>query len=308
MELNQLNAFVKVVETGSFTRAAAQMGTQKAYLSRVVSQLEQQLGVRLLERSTRALSVTEVGRDLYERAVAILSAVEDTERMAQAVHGEPRGTLKLSCGSEFGMIAVSAWIGSYLARYPKMTVEADFSNRLIDLVHEGFDLAIRVGPLPDSRLAARPLGELQYGLFAAPTYLSRAGTPHHPAELEGHPLIVFSGGRQQQGWELSCEQKQVHVPHHHVRLRVNNSFCARDAAIEGLGIVKLPLVLGTSAEIANQLQRLLPDWRLRSAPVHAVFASARYLTPKVRSFIDHALMASANTGVAESAIGRQFGP
>jgi len=289
MDFNQLRSFVAVVQTGSFTRAAAQLGTQKAYLSRVVSQLERELTVRLLERSTRALSLTEVGRDFYERAVAILGALGEAERMAQQVQGVPRGTLKVSCGTEFGMLAVGSWIGSYLARYPDVQVDADFSNRLIDLIHEGFDLAIRLGSLPDSRLSARPLGALEYGLFAAPTHLQRLGVPQHPADLEGHPLIVFSGGRRVQGWDVTLGDQQLLVPHRAVRLRVNNSFSARDAAVQGLGIVKLPLLLAAPAVTGRQLLRLLPQWKLPSVPVHAVYASARYLTPKVRSFIDHAV-------------------
>jgi DNA-binding transcriptional LysR family regulator len=147
MDVNALAVFVKVVQTGSFTRAAAAMGTQKARLSRVVAQLE--------------------------RAIGILGAVDDVERVAQRMHAEPRGVLKLTCGVEFGMIAVSRWIDTYLRRYPQVSIGADFTSRIIDIVHEGFDLAIRVGELPDSRLAARRIGELQYGLFASAAYVAR---------------------------------------------------------------------------------------------------------------------------------------
>jgi LysR family transcriptional regulator for bpeEF and oprC len=148
METSELTAFVKVVQSGSFTRAAESMGTQKAYLSRVVTQLEQKLGVRLLERTTRSLSLTEAGREIFERAVGILGAMEDVERVAQQTLAEPRGTLRLTCGVEFGMIAVSRWISDYLARYPLVNVESDFTGRIVDIVHEGFDLAIRIGGPP----------------------------------------------------------------------------------------------------------------------------------------------------------------
>ena len=193
MDIHELNMLVKVVQAGSFTGAALAMNTQKAHVSRVVSGLESKLGVRLLERSTRSLSLTEVGRDLYERAVGILGAVEEAERAAQATLAEPRGLLKLSCGAEFGQIAAQRWVHGYLARYPQVSVEADFTSRLIDLVHEGFDLAIRVGTLPDSSLAARRLGELRYGLYASPGYLARQGSPQAPGELLQHALLAQLG-------------------------------------------------------------------------------------------------------------------
>lgn len=290
MDLPALQAFVKVVQTGSFTRAAAALGSQKAHLSRVVGQLEKSLGVRLLERTTRALSLTEVGREFYERAVGILAAVDDAERAVQNAQGEPRGTLRLTCGVEFGMIAISSWIGRYLLRYPQVRVDADFTGRLVDLVHEGFDLAIRVGPLADSTLAARRLGELAYGLFAAPDYLVRRGEPAHPADLATHAGLVFAAGSHQASWSLAragTTERVELTP----RLRANNVFAVRDAAIDGLGVAQLPRIVAAAAVQAGQLRPLLADWAPPSAPVHAVFASARYLTPKVRAFIDLAVEA-----------------
>lgn len=290
MELQELSAFVKVVQTGSFTRAADSLGTQKAQLSRSISQLETKLGVRLLERTTRSLSLTEVGREMFERAVGILGAVDDAQRAAQKTQAEPRGTLKLTCGVEFGMISVSRWIAEYLQRYSLVQVQADFTGRLVDLVHEGFDLAIRVGNLPDSSLAARKLGDLQYGLFASPDYLARRGVPVSPAELVNHDRLAFSGGVQPQFWRLSdgLEEVKVDVA---PRLRINNSFAVRDAVEVGLGIAQLPLVVVQSQLERGSLVPVLPGWIPPSVPVHALFPSARYLTPKVRAFIDHAAQA-----------------
>src|SRR5512137_538664 len=232
MELSALTALVKVVQAGSFTRAAEAMHTQKAHLSRVITHLERELGVRLLERTTRSLSLTEVGREIFERAVGILGAVEDAERVAQRMLAEPRGVLKLTCGVEFGMIAVSRWIDAYLQRYPQVSVEADFTGRVIDIVHEGFDMAIRVGELPDSRLAARRLGELHYALFASPDYLALHGIPVSPDELARHQLLVFTAVSHRAGWRLArgSESRRIEVQ---ARLRVNNSFAVRDAAIRG---------------------------------------------------------------------------
>jgi len=285
MDLPSLQAFVKVVQTGSFTRAATALGTQKAHVSRVITQLEKGLGVRLLERTTRSLSLTEIGREFFERSVGILASVDDAQRAVQKAQGEPRGVLRLTCGIEFGMIAVSGWISTYLARYPQARVDADFTGRLVDIVHEGFDLAIRVGPLADSTLAARKLGELQYGLFASTEYLARRGEPDHPDDLSTHDLLAFAGGSHHTTWTLrqGAESARVDAT---PRMKANNVFAVRDAAIAGLGIVQLPLIVAAPATESGRLTAVLPRWTPPSVPVHAVFASARYLTPKVRHFID----------------------
>ena len=285
MDLPTLRAFVKVVQAGSFTRAADALNTEKAHLSRVITRLEKSLGVRLLERTTRSLSLTEIGRELFERSVGILAAVDDAERAVQQAQGEPRGVLKLTCGVEFGMLAVSGWISDYLREYPQVRVEADYTGRVLDIIHEGFDLAIRVGPLADSTLAARKLGELQYGLYASVGYLGRHGSPAHPQELPQHACLAFSGGRHHSHWALA--DGAVHCPvEFDPRLRANNVFAVRDAAIAGLGIALLPRIVAARPVRDGTLVHVLAAWSPASVPVHAVFASARYLTPKVRAFIE----------------------
>lgn len=307
MELASLRAFVKVVQTGSFTRAAEALNTQKAYLSRVVTQMEKELGARLLERTTRSLSLTEIGREFFERAVGILASVEDAERAVQKAQGEPRGVLKLTCGIEFGMLAVSGWIRAYLERYPQVRVEADFTGRLVDIVHEGFDLAIRVGPLADSTLTARKLGELRYGLYAAPGYLARRTAPAQPADLGNHETLAFSGGSHQATWTLSRGQESERGTVQ-PRLKANNVFAVRDAAVAGLGIAQLPVLVADAAVQAGQLRAVLTDWSLPTVPVHAVFASARYLTPKVRAFIDLAFGAMRTSRALEMSARRATEP
>ena len=290
MDLPSLQAFVKVVQTGSFTRAADALNTHKAHLSRVLTQLERELGVRLLERTTRALSLTEVGREFFERALGILASVDDAQRVVQRALGEPRGALRLTCGVEFGLIAVSGWIDRYLQLHPQAQVDADFTGRIVDIVHEGFDLAIRVGPLADSTLAARKLGELSYGLFAAPGYLARRGPPADPSELALHDTLAFAGGSHQATWTLKRDDRTERVVLR-PRLRANNVLAVRDAAVAGLGVTQLPRVVAGPAMRAGQLHAVLPAWSPPAVPVHAVFASARYLTPKVRAFIDLAVEA-----------------
>lgn len=293
MELSHLDTFVKVVQTGSFTRAAEQLRSQKAHVSRVVSQLEADLGVRLLARTTRSLSLTEVGREFFERAVGILGAAEDARRAVQQVHGEPRGTLRLTCGVEFGMVAVNRWVRDYLIRSPGVNVDLEMTGRVVDIVHEGFDLAVRVGTLADSTLAARKLGDLHYGLFAAPSYLRRQPSPAVPQDLAQHALIRFSGARSRLVWTFSrgADIQRIEPA---ARLNVNNSFAVRDAAVEGLGIGQLPWLLAAPMVANGTLEPVLANWQLPSAPVHAVFASARYLTPKVRAFVDLAAASFAD--------------
>ncbi len=290
MDLAALQAFVKVVQTGSFTRAADALHTQKARLSRVVSQLERELSVRLLERSTRALSLTEAGREFFERAHAILASVDDARQAMQRIRGEPQGTLRLTCGVEFGLMAVSGWIADYLMQHPQVQVEADFTNRVVDIVHEGFDLALRVGPLSDSSLAARRLGLLDYGLYAAPDYLRRQGRPAHPDDLAAHAVVAYAGAAPQGTWALARGTESVRL-RLQPRLQVNNSLAACAALHRGLGIGLLPRRVAEPADEPARLQRVLHDWTPPDVPVHAVFASARYLTPKVRAFID---LAAAN--------------
>lgn len=292
MELSALHAFVKVVQVGSFTRAAEILGTRKTHLSRVITQLEKQLGVRLMERTTRSLSLTEIGREFFERAVGILASVEDAEHAVQKSQGEPRGVLKLTCGVEFGMLAASAWISRYLQRYPQVRIDADFTGRLVDIVHEGFDLAIRVGPLADSMLVARKLGELKYGLFASPSYVSRRGVPMHPNDLEMHDTLAFAGGSHQATWSLALGS-QVERVNLAPRLKANNVFAVRDATLAGLGIAHLPRLVADPEVRSGRLLALLGEWSLPAVPVHALFASSRYLTPKVRAFIDLAAEAMA---------------
>jgi len=292
MTLEQLRIFVKVVQTGSFTKAADALATQKSHVSRVVQQLEAHLGARLLERSTRALAVTEMGREVFERAVGILAAVEDTARMVQSIQGEPRGVLRVTAGVEFGQLAVGAWIDEYLQRYPGVSAEVEYTSRLIDVVHEGFDVAIRVGPLQEPRLVARRLGELEYGVFACPKYLAAQGTPASVDELKSHSLVMFNQGSHRKGWQLAPRDKALGEPvkvDGPARLRVNNSFAVRDTLLNSLGIGVLPLVVAQGALAAGRLRPVLPGWAPEPVPVHALYASTRYLSPKLKAFIDIAM-------------------
>jgi LysR family transcriptional regulator, regulator for bpeEF and oprC len=234
------------------------------------------------------VSVTEMGREVVERAVGILGAVEDTARLVQNAQGEPRGLLRLTCGVEFGMLAVGRWVDEYLECNRMVTAEVEYTSRVLDLIHEGFDLAIRVGRLEESRLVARSLGQLEYALFACPRYLERHGRPSTPEQLREHSLVMFSGGTHRRGWTLipgGIERDAIKIEGP-ARLRVNNSFAVRDALLRSLGIGQLPLLIAKEGLATQRLVPVLPEWRPPAVPVHAVYPSNRYLSPKVRAFID----------------------
>jgi DNA-binding transcriptional LysR family regulator len=290
IDMPLISAFVKVVQTGSFTRAAEALNTHKAHLSRVVSQLERELGVRLLERTTRSLSLTEVGREFYERCLGILAAVDDARLAMQHAQGEPRGTLRLTCGVEFGMLAVGQWIIRYLQRYPQVKVDSEMTGRIVDVVHEGFDLAIRLGPLPDSTLTARRLGTLTYALYASPVYLKGKSAPRKPEDLADHEQLAFATPSRRSHWQLTRGDETRRIPLS-ARFRSTNTFTIRDAAEQGLGIAVLPRMVGDPLVADGRLRIVMKDWRPPDVPVHAVFASARFLSPKVRAFVDLALEA-----------------
>ena len=289
MTLEQLTVFVKVIDAGSFTRAAELLDIQRTSVSRIIAQLEAELCVALLERTTRRQSITEIGQAVYERAVGILAAVEDTIRVTQQIHDAPRGRLRIACGVEFGMVAMGTLIEQYLARYPNIRVDAEHTSREFDLVHEGFDLAIRAGPLPDSSLVARALGQLDYALFASPSYLANRGTPHVPDDLARHDLVVFTGGTARSGLTLTlthADRRETLKVTPTPRLRVNVGTGVLGALLGGLGIGQLPTVVATDLVTQGKLTPVMPAWRPASVSVHVVYPSNRYLTPKVRAFVD----------------------
>jgi LysR family transcriptional regulator, regulator for bpeEF and oprC len=285
MTLEQLRVFAKVVEAGSFTGAANVLGMQASNVSRVIAQLEAELGVSLLERTTRKQSVTEAGRAVFERATGVLAAIEDTVHVTQNIKAAPQGVLRITCGVEFGMNAVGAWAREYLACYPQVTLEVEYASRELDLVHEGFDLAIRAGPLAESRLAARKLGQLDYALYAAPTHLQKYGRPRVPEDISERPVVIFTGAGPRHLWTLRDAGNTVKAQGS-PRLRVNSGAEVLNAVLAGIGIGQLPDFIAQPHEAAGELIRVLAPWRPPSIEVYAVYPSNRYLTPKVRRFVD----------------------
>lgn len=284
IDLPEMRLFAAVVTDGSFTAAADRLGTDKARVSRIVRRMEEKLGAQLLKRSTRHLSVTEVGRDYFERAMCILTAAEAAQASVAQQSREPKGLIKITAGAEFGTMVVDEWITAFLRQSPKVTVEAEYTSRVVDIIHEGFDIAIRVGTLDDSGLSARKLGDMVFGLYAAPGYLKSAPPLSTVSDLNHHDLIMMKA-RGRSNWNLvnGADTERISGS---PRCAVNSTISARNLALAGLGIAQLPRFMATPYLADGTLQRVLPDWADAPAPVHAVFASSRYMDPKVRSFID----------------------
>ncbi|TIV22506.1 MAG: LysR family transcriptional regulator [Mesorhizobium sp.] len=279
-----MQVFVAVVTEESFTAAADRLETDKARVSRIVQRIEEKLGARLLNRSTRRLSVTEVGRDYFERASSILAAAEAAQAAVAQQSQEPKGRLKITATPEFGTTRVDNWIAAYLSKWPKVTVEAVYSIRFVDIIHEGIDVAIRIGTLQDSDLSARKLGEITYGLYAAPGYLKDAATLRTVDDLKRHDLIMkTSSGRA--SWTLvngQATEKVSQAP----RCAIDNIVAAKNLTVFGLGVAQLPQFMAEPHVAEGSLVRVLPGWASIPMPVHAVFASTRYMDPKVRGFVD----------------------
>lgn len=284
IDFAEMQAFVAVVTEGSFTAAAKRLDTDKARISRTVRRVEEKLGARLLNRSTRHISVTEVGREYFERASSILAAAEAAEAAVAQQAQEPQGRLRVTAGVEFGTTQVDGWIAQFLQRWPKISVDAEYTNRIIDLVHENFDVAIRIGLLEDSGLSARKLGELSYALYAAPEYLDQRPDVREVEDLAGHDLIMHVP-RGRPSWNL-VNGNQAEKVRRAPRSVVNNTIAARNMAMAGLGIAQLPRYLAGPHVDDGALRVVLPGWARSPVPVHAVFTSTRYMDPKVRSFID----------------------
>jgi DNA-binding transcriptional LysR family regulator len=284
IDLNELVIFTKVVEAGTFSGAARALGLPKSTVSRKITQLETRLGSRLLNRTTRSVKLTEVGAAHYERCARIVAEAEEAERELSRMQERPRGVLRVSAPVDYGA-TLGPLVAAYLAEHAEVSVALDLSNRFVDLVEEGYDLAIRAGRLDDSSLVARQLGTGLLVACASPAYLARHGTPNRPEQLEAHACILYGSHTHRQTLRFGTPARSVSislVP----RLAVNNMTAVRDAAMAGLGVAIAPWAACREALQGGALVRLLEDWPLDSGGIYAVYPSPRHLTPKVRSFID----------------------
>ncbi|HET6281386.1 MAG TPA: LysR family transcriptional regulator [Polyangia bacterium] len=284
MDLNEILVFARVVQAGSFTAAAAQLGMPKSSVSRKVAELEERLKSRLLQRTTRKLSLTDVGRTYYEYCARIVGEVEDAERAVSSLQELPRGLLRVT--APINAKFLGPIVSGFLKRYPEVRLELFCTGRAVDLVEERFDIGMRAGPLADSTLIARSLGSVAWFLVATPAYLKKRGRPKSPEDLKQHDCLFFGSGRDTMDLRLQNGDKSVHVTLA-ARMIVSDLDILAAATTAGLGIALLP-AFGCVDDIrARRLERVLRDWNTPSTPVQLVYPSTRHLSPKVKSFVDH---------------------
>jgi len=279
-----MRIFCQVMDSGSFTAAADQLGLSKQFVSRRLMQLEARLGVRLLNRSTRRLDVTPLGQTYYESAMRLLNDVEHMEQGIAGQTSEPRGTLRVSAPLSFSMAHLGCLLPLFLQRYSGVTVEVDLSDRPVDLLSEGYDLALRIGVLEDSTLIARRIASIERVYCASPAYLAERGTPLKPQDLHEHDCLPYGHGRQVQ-WRFEGQGKPLSI-NVSGRMRVNNGELLKDAAIAGLGITYLPTFIVGSALESGQLVRVLDDYRCAPLALSAVYPQHRQRSQPVQALIE----------------------
>jgi DNA-binding transcriptional LysR family regulator len=284
--LTEMEAFVQVVDHGGFTDAARKMGLSKSAVSKHVSALEARLAVRLLTRTTRRVSPTEVGLAYYDRARSVLAGAEEADSMVTAMQATPKGSLRVSAPVNFGVSQVSPAVARFLCAYPEVDINMVLDDRFVELVAEGFDLAIRIGTLADSSLKARKLAEARGVIAAAPSYLAAMGTPRSIDELTEHRLLHYSQLSTGNFWRLrgpTGEERQIRVGG---RLTINNGEALMKAAEAGLGISQIPSFMLGDALTAGRLVEVLADRPPAVLGIYAVYPQGRFAQPKLRSFID----------------------
>lgn len=286
--LNQMRAMVAAVEHGSFAAAADILGLSPQMAGRHIRDLERELRVRLFDRTTRQTRLTEAGAAYYERAKDALRAVAMADESVQAFCGDPTGTLRIAAPVGFGSVCLVPLISQFSKKYSAVRVELELSERVVDLIAEGFDLAVRIGSLIDSSLIARPLVPYEYVVCAAPAYIEAYGAPATPDDLADHRCLVFSPAtRPPDVWTLESGSvsRSISVP---VALRINDMRTLRDTAISGSGIALMPRPLIESELLNGALTTVLRDYKVPSKDINVVYASRQKL-PKVTSFVEEAV-------------------
>lgn len=301
-KLDAMNAFAKVVALGSFSEAGRSLGITRSAVSKAVMELEQLLGARLLDRTTRRLSTTEAGRAYYERCVDILATVEETELQVSRLHDEPKGVLKVNGPMSFGTAYLGPAIADFMAAYPDLKIELTLNDRFIDPLEEGVDVTVRIGMLPESSLVARKLAPARRALVAAPSYLARHGMPQGPDDLTRHRCLNYGHTTTLQRWQLTHDNAVITVPITSC-LCSNNGDVLRAAALAGNGIAKLPTFLvGTDIQ-ADRLKLVLPDYPPTTFAIYALYAPNRFLAAKTRVLIDFLVKRFGNTPAWDGFLG-----
>jgi DNA-binding transcriptional LysR family regulator len=287
-----LGVFVQVIEQHGFSSAARRLGVSPSAVSRQISQLEERLGTRLLNRTTRSVQPTEVGMMLYERARDIVQSLDEAENTVLSMGNLPRGRLRISTPPTFGERVLAPMFADFQKAYPDIQVELVLSSRRVDVVAEGFDITLRVGEMPDSALIARRLLTQTWVICAAPDYLEQHGAPKRPQDLVAHKCLTFSESSQRVSWRFRGDHGEVEIPVTGP-LQCNSLNMLRTAALAGLGIARLPTYVIDPDLRNGRLIRVLTDMHVDAVPVYAVFPTTQQMSPKVRVFLDFMIEALA---------------
>ncbi|MBV6897257.1 LysR family transcriptional regulator [Xanthomonas euvesicatoria] len=293
--LDAMRVFAAVAERSGFSAAADALDRSTASVTRQIAALEQRLGTRLLNRTTRRVSLTSAGSAYYQRCLQLLADLDDLEATIGAQALEPAGVLQVNAPVSYGIERLGALLPGFRARYPQVELDLSLSDRLVDMVEEGFDVAIRITRQPAPMLIARQLGKVRILACASPAYLARAGTPRHPSDLAGHECLLYH-------YSPSGDEVRFQGPEGDIDvrlrggLRANNGHVLNAAALAGQGIVMQPDFLAEPHLAAGRLVRILPDYALDEIGIFAVYTSRSHLAPKVRSFIDYLIECMAEPG------------
>lgn len=281
-----IETFVTVVDTGSFSAAAERLDAAKSAVSRRVRALEARLGVKLLNRTTRRLSLTDAGRDFHQRACRILADLNEAEQAIGDADCALRGRIRVAAPLSFGLLHLAPAINAFAAQHPEVQLDLDLNDREVSLIEEGVDVAVRIGTLPDSTLIARRLCEIRRVAVASPDYLAKHGTPRTPDDLVHHLGLRYTNLPRQQYWRFSDPNGRTYTPQVPDRMAANNGELLTRAAVDGLGLAAQPSFITYHALQAGALQSVLSDYALPGAALHAVFPPGRYQSRRVRVFTD----------------------
>lgn len=283
----EMTAFVRTVETGGFSAAARDIGLTSSAISKLITRLEDRLGARLLQRTTRRLKMTAEGESFFSRARLILAAMDEAEAEVTQAGGSPRGLLRLHCGSAFGLHQLATAIPRFQSLYPQVELDITISDQAPDALEEGIDLAIRSGPLDESSMVARRICNMQRVICAAPGYLQRCGTPRTPDDLQQHNCLWITSLPALRRWPFDTEEG-IRVVNVSGNVMANNAEAVLQLAVAGVGITRLTDVIAGDALRSGELVPILSDWHhVEPVPLYATYPSGRNLSPKVRAMVDY---------------------
>ena len=285
-KFREMRTFSAVADAGSFVRAAEQLDLSKAAVSRLVSDLEKRLNVRLMHRTTRRLSLTDEGRQFHIHCTSVLAAIEDAEAQLLSRSGQARGLLRINAPVSFGILHLAPLWSLYLKQHPHVNLDITLSDRAVDLVEEGYDLAIRIARLPNSSLISRQLAKTRILLAASPGYLQQMGTPQHPSELAQHRTLRYNQATIGNDWAFRHDTSGQHTQVSVVPvMQSNNGDTCVGAAVQGLGIVLQPSFLLDPHLRSGALVELMPTWRSEDLGVYALYPSRSFVPPKLRAMV-----------------------